>query len=89
MSSAPLLELGEDEDAGDNTPSSAPTTAMLRQPEPRLAPDQAIRVHTDHEDSVTATAWSVCGAWVYASVSFTGRVAVAQVPSAEKYRILL
>ena len=46
-------------------------------------------MHADHEDSVTAAAWSVAGAWVYASVSFTGKVAFAQVPSAEKYRVLL
>jgi hypothetical protein len=58
--------------------------------EPKLAPDAAIRVHgDDHDDSVYAAAWSVSNAWVYASVSHSGKVVVAQVPSAEKYRVLL
>jgi len=81
VSSAPLLELGEDDEEGD--------AGGARASEPRLAADQAIRVHTDHEESVTGVAWSLCDAWVYASVSYTGRVAVAQVPSQEKYRVLL
>lgn len=90
VSSAPLLELGEDDEVGEGgADTPAATAAPQRQSEPRLAPDQAVRVHADHEDSVTAVAWSACGAWVYASVSYTGRVAVAQVPSAEKYRVLL
>ena len=79
VSSEPLLELGEDDDGEGGS----------RQSEPRLAADQAIRVHTDHEESVTGVAWSLCDAWVYASISYSGRVAVAQVPSKEKYQLLM
>mmetsp|Transcript_40747 Transcript_40747/g.82188 ORF Transcript_40747/g.82188 Transcript_40747/m.82188 type:complete len:236 (-) Transcript_40747:217-924(-) len=43
----------------------------------------------DHEESVYSVAWSACDAWVFASVDYSGRVAINQVPSAEKYKILL
>jgi hypothetical protein len=46
-------------------------------------------VHEDHDDSVAAVAWSAHDAWVYASLSYPGKVVVCQVPSAEKYKILL
>jgi WD40 repeat protein len=105
ISSAPLLELGEEEEGGNGNGGSgagdgagasggqegggdAPTPR--RRAEPKLAADAAIRVHdVDHEDSVVGVAWSARTAWVYASLSYTGRLAVAQVPSAEKYKILL
>ncbi len=89
VSSAPLLELGDDDEDEGAGAGGDGASAGARQAEPRLAPDQAIRVHTDHEESVTAVAWSVCDAWVYASLSYTGRVAVAMVPSKEKYQVLL
>jgi hypothetical protein len=87
VSSAPLLELGEEEEGGEG--AAAGGGGAGKQAEPRLAADQAVTVNSDHEDSVTAVAWSLKSAWVYASVSYTGRVAVSQVPSAEKYRVLL
>lgn len=43
----------------------------------------------DHEESVYSVAWSACDAWVFASVDYSGRVAINHVPSAEKYKILL
>ena len=86
VSSAPLLELGEEEEGGEGAAAGG---GAGKQAEPRLAADQAVTVNSDHEDSVTAVAWSLKSAWVYASVSYTGRVAVSQVPSAEKYRVLL
>ena len=68
----------------------APTPHAGRKAEPKLAPDAAIRTHDDdHEDSLTAAVWSAHNAWVYASLSYAGRLVVAQVPSAEKYRVLL
>jgi len=42
-----------------------------------------------HEDSVYALAWSATDAWVHVSLSFDGRVVLDQVPSSEKYKILL
>ena len=79
VSSAPLLELGDEEIDPDTQ----------RRAEPKLAPDSAIRSHDDHDDTVVAAAWSSHSAWVYASLSYPGKVVVCQVPSAEKYRVLL
>lgn len=41
------------------------------------------------ESSVYDIAWSVCDAWLYASLSFDGQVNINHVPSKEKYKILL
>jgi WD40 repeat protein len=85
VSSAPLLELGDEEIfAAEQVQGSG-----HRKAEPKLAPDTAIRSHEEHEDSVYAACWSASTAWVYASLSYQGRLLVAQVPSADKYRILL
>lgn len=42
-----------------------------------------------HEDSVYGLAWSAAEPWVFASLSYDGRVAINTVPAAEKYQILL
>ena len=97
VSSAPLLELDEDEGAdgngmggGDAGGSGGDADAQRKRMEPRLAADAAVRVQQrDHADSVMAAAWSAHNAWVYATLSYTGRVVVSQVPSAEKYKVLL
>ena len=71
-----------------NTPP--PPRLAGKKVEPKLAPDAAVRLHDeDHDDAVVAAAWSAHNAWVYATLSYDGRVAIAQVPSAEKYRVLL
>ena len=51
--------------------------------------DGIIRRFDEHEDSVYGLAWSICDAWVFASLSYDGRFVVNHVPSAEKYKILL
>ena len=89
VSSAPLLELGEEEEGSTEDPATGVVTSPTKQQEPRMAADQAVGVHKDHSDTVTGVAWSSTGAWVYASLSYTGRVAVRKVPDAEKYRVLL
>lgn len=50
--------------------------------------DDVIAVYEEHEDSVYACVWSVADAWVFASLSFDGRVVVNHVPSQEKFTIL-
>jgi WD40 repeat protein len=98
ISSAPLLELGDDEEVNSGSSSSSSAAgadagsadgSSRRRPEPKLAADAAIRVHEDHDETVTGVSWSAHDAWVYASLSYTGKVVVAPVPSAEKYKILL
>lgn len=51
--------------------------------------DAVLKAHTDFDDSVYACSWSLAEAWVYASVSYSGKLQVSQVPSEEKYKILL
>ena len=95
ISSAPLLELAEDsneneEDASTTTvPSATSAISESRRSEPKLAADIAIRVQNDHSDSITALTWSARTAWVYASMSSDGKIVISQVPSAEKYKVLL
>lgn len=49
------------------------------------------RVHTadDHEEAVYGAEWSAADPWVFASLSYDGRVVVNRVPSAIKYKILI
>ena len=53
------------------------------------AQDALIKTYDEHEDSVYSVAWSACDPWIFASLSYDGRVAVRNVPSEDKYRILL
>lgn len=52
-------------------------------------PDVKVRAMDQHEDTVYSVAWSAADAWIYASMSFDGRMVVNHVPSTEKYKILL
>uniref|UniRef100_A0A6A7GAG6 Protein TSSC1-like n=1 Tax=Hirondellea gigas TaxID=1518452 RepID=A0A6A7GAG6_9CRUS len=54
-----------------------------------LDTDRLIGTLSDHEESVYSLEWSACDAWIFASLSYDGRVIVSQVPSTEKYKILL
>jgi WD40 repeat protein len=74
LSSAPIGEL--EQSATDKTGAPA-------------AQDSLIKTFSDHEDSLNAVAWSSHDAWIFASLSYDGRVVVNHVPPAEKYRILL
>jgi WD40 repeat protein len=53
--------------------------------------DQRIRAFGEghHSDAVYSVAWSASDAWVFASVDFQGNVSINNVPSTEKYKILL
>eukprot|EP01028_Stygiella_incarcerata_P004609 TRINITY_DN201_c0_g2_i1.p1 TRINITY_DN201_c0_g2~~TRINITY_DN201_c0_g2_i1.p1 ORF type:complete len:417 (+),score=90.20 TRINITY_DN201_c0_g2_i1:144-1253(+) len=51
--------------------------------------DDLISRIDDHEESVYSVAWSSHSAWIFATLSYDGRVLVHQVPSSERYRILL
>jgi WD40 repeat protein len=52
-------------------------------------PDVKVRAIDSHEDSVYSVAWSPADAWLFCSLSFDGRVLLHNVPSTEKYKILL
>eukprot|EP01065_Artemidia_motanka_P019900 TRINITY_DN23801_c0_g1_i1.p1 TRINITY_DN23801_c0_g1~~TRINITY_DN23801_c0_g1_i1.p1 ORF type:complete len:382 (+),score=46.73 TRINITY_DN23801_c0_g1_i1:68-1213(+) len=51
--------------------------------------DGLLRAISDYEDSVYSVAWSSCSPWVFASVSYNGKVLVHQVPREVKLGILL
>ncbi|CAE7486459.1 eipr1 [Symbiodinium natans] len=53
------------------------------------ASDGLVRKYEEHEDSCYSCCWSSSDAWVFASVSFDGKLVVNRVPDEEKYRILM
>jgi len=68
--------------------SSAPL-GDLEDPVNEKEGDKLIKTYEEHEDSVYGVAWSCCDAWIFASLSYDGRVVINHVPAAEKYKILL
>lgn len=54
----------------------------------RCPGDEVLAVYEEHEDSVYAVSWSVADAWLFASLSYDGRLVINHVPSQEKYAIL-
>lgn len=68
---------------------SSISSSPLIELEHETAADIKIRTIEDHEDSAYAVAWGACDSWIFASLSYDGRVAINHVPSAEKYKILL
>ncbi|CAO3691017.1 unnamed protein product [Umbelopsis ramanniana] len=57
--------------------------------EPRELPtDGLIKTYDQHEDSVYSVAWSHSDIWVFASLSYDGRVVINRVPTSEKFKIL-
>ena len=51
--------------------------------------DTLVKRYEEHEDSVYKVDWSYASAWVFASLSFSGRVSISHVPPPEMYKILL
>eukprot|EP01084_Bolivina_argentea_P071693 130272_1 len=51
--------------------------------------DRLIKTYKEHEESVYWSSWSTNNAWVFASLSYDGRVVINHVPAATKYEILL
>ncbi|KAJ2887186.1 Protein tssc1 [Coemansia asiatica] len=53
------------------------------------ATDGLVAQFDDHETSVYAARWSLADPWIFASLSFDGRMVINSVPREEKYKILL
>ncbi|XP_056282375.1 EARP-interacting protein homolog isoform X2 [Pseudoliparis swirei] len=51
--------------------------------------DSVVSTFEEHEDSVYAAEWSSADPWLFASVSYDGRLVINRVPRTLKYRILL
>ena len=56
--------------------------------EQRLA-EGVVSAYEEHEDSVYAAEWSTADPWLFASLSYDGRLVINRVPRAAKYSILL
>lgn len=52
-------------------------------------PDKLVKIYEDHEDSVYSVEWSSVDPWIFASLSYDGRLIINKVPKDEKFRILL
>eukprot|EP00877_Chromochloris_zofingiensis_P005866 jgi/Chrzof1/1532/Cz10g11120.t1 len=51
--------------------------------------DGKVHTYDEHEDSVYGLSWSVVDPWVFASLSYDGRVLINKVPKNVKYKILI
>lgn len=51
--------------------------------------DGVVSVFSEHEDSVYAAEWSNADPWIFASLSYDGRLAINRVPVTEKYNLLI
>jgi len=79
VASAPL---GTGFRGGNESAASASGNAPTR------PPDGLVKRFEEHEDACYGCCWSAADAWVFASVSYDGKLAINRVPSEEKYRIL-
>ncbi|TPX39465.1 hypothetical protein SeLEV6574_g07186 [Synchytrium endobioticum] len=82
ISSAPF---GHD-DVADSPPDSPRSDASSDGGKPT---DGVVATYDQHEDSVYSVAWSSGDPWIFASLSYDGRVVVNMVPRAHKYKIIL
>ena len=76
ISSEPLGHLVDDENEEEDADK-----------EPSLE-DCKIRTYEDHEDSVYCAEWSATDPWIFASLSYDGRLVINHVPRSIKFRIL-
>ena len=51
--------------------------------------DRVVGTYEEHEDSVYSVAWSSADPWLFASLSYDGRLVINRVPRQTKYKILL
>jgi WD40 repeat protein len=51
--------------------------------------DGVVSLYEEHEDSVYAVEWSSSDPWIFASLSYDGRLVINRVPRATKYSIIL
>eukprot|EP01104_Vermistella_antarctica_P012213 TRINITY_DN3495_c0_g2_i1.p1 TRINITY_DN3495_c0_g2~~TRINITY_DN3495_c0_g2_i1.p1 ORF type:complete len:388 (-),score=91.05 TRINITY_DN3495_c0_g2_i1:236-1399(-) len=84
ISSAPHADIPDPEDIGwkDDVEDDEASKKNSRRG------DHLIQTFEEHDDSVYAVAWSVADAYLFASLSFDGRVVINFVPQEEKDRIL-
>ncbi|KAF6025699.1 TSSC1 [Bugula neritina] len=87
LSSEPYGKLVDDidDEEGDGDLENNISSTRVEQ----VLPDSIVQVFEEHEDSVYSVEWSDSDPWVFASLSYDGRLVVNHVPRSEKYKILL
>lgn len=83
ISSEPFGHLVDDDDLSDQE-ERRPEEKSQEPPQ-----DSVIATYEEHEDSVYAVEWSSADPWLFASLSYDGRLVINRVPRALKYHILL
>ncbi|XP_058407838.1 EARP and GARP complex-interacting protein 1 isoform X1 [Diceros bicornis minor] len=83
ISSEPFGHLVDDDDLSDQE-ERRPEDKSQEPPQ-----DSVIATYEEHEDSVYAVDWSSADPWLFASLSYDGRLVINRVPRALKYHILL
>ncbi|XP_036191335.1 EARP and GARP complex-interacting protein 1 isoform X1 [Myotis myotis] len=83
ISSEPFGHLVDDDDLSDQE-ERRPEDKSQEPPQ-----DGVIATYEEHEDSVYAVDWSSADPWLFASLSYDGRLVINRVPRALKYHILL
>eukprot|EP00050_Salpingoeca_kvevrii_P018129 m.71069 g.71069 ORF g.71069 m.71069 type:complete len:421 (+) comp7915_c0_seq2:99-1361(+) len=72
---------GNEDDADDD--------AELDSPQKQPLPDEVVATYDLHEDSVYSVEWSCADPWIFASLSYDGRLVINRVPRNIKFNILL
>ena len=89
ISSAPLLTLDDEEDDAEDPATTTPLYTSNNNTNSSSSSPNVLVSRLERMNAVYATAWGAADAWVYASVTYDGTVALDHVPSKEKYKILL
>jgi len=84
VSSAPLVDFDMDDEDGLDQPGQQRSSEVKDSNQ-----DMLVKSFQEHQDSVYGIAWSAIEAWTFASLSYDGKFVVRNVPSVEKYKILL
>ncbi|XP_054772763.2 EARP-interacting protein homolog [Lytechinus pictus] len=87
ISSEPFGHMDEDDDEEEEDEDIMDNEEKNKTKEP--IKDGVIATYEEHEDSVYAAEWSTADPWLFASLSYDGRLVINRVPRAEKYKILL
>ncbi|CAM9619831.1 EARP and GARP complex-interacting protein 1 [Lampetra fluviatilis] len=75
----------DDDDEASDADEKVDTEPKSKEP----PQDSIIATYEEHEDSVYAVEWSAADPWLFASLSYDGRLVINRVPRTVKYKILL
>jgi WD40 repeat protein len=87
VSSEPAGQADESEEADDDVDLDDSFDISHKSSDP--LEDGVLATYEEHEDSVYSVEWSAADPWVFASLSYDGRLVINRVPRTYKYRILL